>query len=44
MIKNVKLVELNIKIVTTFLNTETLKMIANVYVETRIIKKSLMKS
>ena len=47
MIKNVKLEELNISIATVFLNTQTLKMIywnTSVYVVTKIINKSLMKS
>ena len=47
MIKNVKLAKLNINIATVFLKTQTLKMIeqnTNIYVVTKIINKSLMKS
>ena len=47
MITNVKLVEINIDTATAFSNTQTLKMIetnTNVYVVTKIINKSLMKS
>ena len=46
-IKNVKLVELNTKIVTAFLNSQTLGMISqdtNVYAVIGIIKKILMKA
>ena len=46
MIKNVKLAELNISILTVFLNAQILKMVEqniNVYVVTKIINKSLMK-
>ena len=45
-IKNVKKSELNIKIVSAFLNMQTLKMIqqnANVYDVTKIVNKTLMK-
>ena len=47
MIKNVKLVKLQAKYVTVFLNTQTLNMIqqnTNIYVVTKIINESLMKS
>ena len=47
MIKNVKLVELNINAATFFLCNKTLKMISqntNVYVVTKIINTRLMKS
>ena len=49
-IKNVKCVVLHkcvVKIVTAFLNTQILKMIkynTNVYVATKIMKKTLMKT
>ena len=46
-IKNVKLVELNTKIINAVLNTQTLNMIYQnivVCVVTRIIKKSLIKT
>ena len=46
MIKNVKLAELNISILTVFLNAQILKMVEqniNVYVVIKIINKSLMK-
>ena len=45
-IKNVKKSKLNIKIVSAFLNMQTLKMIqqnANVYDVTKIVNKTLMK-
>ena len=45
-IKNAKRVELNIKISTAFLNTQTLDIIqqnTNFYVAARIIKKKLKK-
>ena len=45
--KNVKLVELNINIVTFFLNTQTLEMMqqnTNIYAVTKSVKKSLMKN
>ena len=42
-IKNVKFAELNINIVTVFLNIQTLKN-TNVYIVTKIINKNLMKS
>ena len=41
--ENVKLAELNINIMTVYLNTQTYSN-ANVYVVTKIINKSLMKS
>ena len=41
--ENVKLAELNINIVTVYLNTQMYSN-ANVYVVTKIINKSLMKS
>ena len=46
-IKNVNHAELNTKIESAFLNTQTLKIIyqnTNVYVAVRIIKKSFMKT
>ena len=41
--ENVKLAELNINVVTVYLNTQMYSN-ANVYVVTKIINKSLMKS
>ena len=47
MIKNAKIAELNISIVTAVFNTQSLKMIqwnTNVYAVTKIVNISLMKS
>ena len=46
-VKNVKSMELNYKIVSAVLNTQTLKMIkhyTNVYLPVRITNKSLMRN